>query len=204
MERLRKGSNPKFIIILFAFLIVAFQGTVFGESESAELKSKKTTIFTPRGTPVNAMIYSGKTSSFQISSITDQWTTAIQSHDAHILSGAAYTYNCHGYAWYMSEGGNGPLHIENPQPYLADGSYRKIKAREAVKGDKVLYGDGVHSAVVADELGWVISKWGNGPLVKHRLRDFPPEFGPNLVLAFYRKVTSLSPPPNLRIVRVVK
>jgi hypothetical protein len=128
----------------------------------------------------------------------------VRSLDAQILSDATRTYNCHGYTWFMSEGGIGPLHIEDPKPYLTDGSYKKINATDAVKGDKVLYGGGVHSAVVADEPGWVISKWGIGPLVKHRLRDVPSEFGPDLELSFYRKVKSLSPPPNLRIIKIAQ
>lgn len=206
MEGLRQSSRLKLSIkiAVCVFLIAAFQNTAFCESDGVELKFKQTTIFTPRGTPVKARIYSETISPVQVSRLNDQWAKAIRSHDGQVLSGATDTYNSHGYTWYMSEGGQGRLSIEKPQPYLEDGSYRKIKAHEAVKGDKVVYGDGAHSAVVADAPGWVISKWGDGPLVKHRLREMPPEFGPDLELIFYRKVLPLAPPANLRIVQIEK
>lgn len=199
-NRLRSAVITK--IMLSAFLIVAFHASVLAESESIDLTFKTTTVFTPRGTPVDARIYSESIASAEMSRINERWAATVQSQGAEILSDATYTYNCHGYTWYMSEGGNGRLYIENPQPYLTDGSYAEIKASEVAKGDKVLYGDGVHSGVIADEPEWVISKWSDGPLVKHRLRDVPPEFGSTFELTFYRKVPYIAPPPNLRIIKV--
>ena len=81
----------------------------------------------------------------------------LQSQDAQIAAAATITYNSHGYAWYMSESGQGRVSIADPHAYVTDGSYTKIDALEAKAGDKVLYGDGVHSAVVAGSPGWVIS-----------------------------------------------
>ena len=202
MDRLRNlaRSNIQIEIAVFVFLIFAFQYSAFGESDSVDLRFERTTIFTPLGTPVEAMIYNETISPVQISQLNDQWIAYSQYQDAEKVSDSTYTYNCHGYTWYMSEGGQRRLHIENPQPYLEDGSYEIIEEHEVVAGDKVLYGNGVHSAVIADEPGWVVSKWGNGPLMRHRLRDVPLEFGQDLELTFYRKVSLPAPPANLRIV----
>jgi hypothetical protein len=76
---------------------------VFAESDGIGFTFKTATIFTPRGTPVNARIYSETISSSETSRINDQWAAKVQSQDAQILSDATYTYNCHGYTWYMSD-----------------------------------------------------------------------------------------------------
>ena len=206
MEKRKSAFALKHIatLLLFLLLSIASQATVSGASDGQASTSKKTTVLTPRGTPVDALVYSETIITSQIPHLNDPWLAAVRSLDAQIISDATRTYNCHGYTWYMSEGGTGRLYIEDPEPYLTDGSYMKIQEANAVKGDKVVYGAGVHSAVVADEPGWVISKWGDGPLVRHRLRDVPSEFGPDLELSFYRKATSLSPPPNLRIIKITK
>lgn len=187
---------------LFLVLVAIFQSTAIAESDNVDPGVIRTTIFTPQGTPLDAMIISESMLPAQDSNLDDPWSKTIQSKDGQIVSAPTNTYNGHGYTWFMSEGGQQHVWIENPQPYLVDGSYQQLTADEAREGDKVLYGDGVHSAVVADEPGWVISKWGEGPLVKHRLRDLPPALGPDAVLRFYRKVTIPSPPTNVRIVHV--
>jgi hypothetical protein len=202
MDRLRRLAKTRIQIKIafMVFLFLAFQPIAHGESGRGDSTAIRTTIHTPRGTPVEALIYHETMSPVQISHLNDQWTTDPQYQDAEIVSDSTDTYNCHGYTWYMSEGGKDRVHIEYPQPYVEDGSFEIIEENEAAEGDKVLYGDGVHSAVIADEPGWAISKWGNGPLMRHRLRDIPPELGPDLKLTFYRKASIPAPPANLRIV----
>ena len=203
MDRLRNlvGSNIQVKSVIFVFLIFAIQTIAYGGSDNTDSTVSTTTIYTPLGTPVEAMIYNETLSPVQISYLNDQWTTDPRYQNAEIVSDSTNSYNCHGYTWYMSEGGQGRLHIEDPQPYLEDGSYVVIEENEAATGDKVLYGDGVHSAVIADEPGWAVSKWANGPLMRHRLREVPLELGPDLKLTFYRKVSIPAPPINLRIVQ---
>lgn len=99
---------------------------------------------------------------------------AISQHpNATFLSEATTTYNCHAYAWYMTEGGspiwinniNGSLHV-----YWLDGSYISTNSTE---GTKLYYSNGDHSAVNTSEYNKVISKWGQGPLMKHTPNDCP-------------------------------
>ena len=79
-------------------------------------------------------------------------------------------FNCHGYAWLREEGGpdrwiNLWL-IEAAQDiYMTDGSYIEVPV-ETYPGK--VYWPGNHSAITTEEPGWVISKWGRGPLMKHR------------------------------------
>jgi len=85
------------------------------------------------------------------------------------------TYNCHGYAWHMSEGGS-PVWIDlcptaGHHKYWLDGSYTAVAENVATK---VTY-TGNHSAVRLNS-NWYRSKWGPEYLVTHK---------PNCVLTGY-------------------
>ncbi|MDE7369905.1 MAG: hypothetical protein K2N08_09105 [Muribaculaceae bacterium] len=88
---------------------------------------------------------------------------------ATIIEDATCAYNCHAYAWYVSEGGakywinqthNGS---ENVSKFWADGTYKETKAAYA---QKVFYPVGDHSAIAESSSAYV-SKWGRMPLVRH-------------------------------------
>ena len=104
---------------------------------------------------------------------------------AELLSGEDFRYNCHAYAWHMTDGhmndtvwmgravNNG---ISNPgftpfTKYFGDKSYLEVPDSIA---EKVVYGRGIdsHSAVRLDSNEY-ISKWGPGPLVRHSLNEVP-------------------------------
>jgi len=103
--------------------------------------------------------------------------------NAVIIDNPTTTYNCHAYAWHMSEGGTPPVWMGltiNPTPiYWNDGSY--FETTERGNGLKVSYdnypyngGDmDNHSAITTTEEGVFISKWGAYPLVKHA-KDYTP------------------------------
>lgn len=90
-------------------------------------------------------------------------------------------FNCHGYAWHVSEGGanrwigynygNTDEHI-----YWTGGSYTQISSQH-YPGGKVSYASDDHSAVVADPStygsGWFVSKWGDKVLMRHAYDDCP-------------------------------
>ncbi len=117
--------------------------------------------------------------------------------DAIQLLGATKTYNCHGFAWWMQEEGGGvPVWIggcpnkpfEGPAPFLDPRNYRSVWTwDEATKihylepthqtGPPGVY-CGTHSGVTdpAGPSGWIISKWGLGPLVNHQVEDVPPSY----------------------------
>lgn len=99
----------------------------------------------------------------------------IQYPNAQKLEEATSTYNCHAYAWHISEGGNrvwiGYYTATAEDIYWQDGSY--IEVTNPIKGDKVVYVNDNHSAVTTSENGIVISKWGQWPLLKHSIYDSP-------------------------------
>lgn len=86
-----------------------------------------------------------------------------------IIEEATCTYNCHGYAWWVSEGGekywidrryNGKENISN---FWNDGTYKETTEDYA---QKVFYPTGDHSAVAETSTTYV-SKWGSYQLVRH-------------------------------------
>lgn len=112
--------------------------------------------------------------------------------NAVMISSATTSYNCHSYAWNMSEGG--PTCWLNANDGLAyhwaDGSY--IETLSDV--EKIYYYDGDHSAVKSKYYpGKYESKWGAAPLMRH-----DPEYGPaeyNMSRRrFYKKNLEISGP----------
>ena len=95
---------------------------------------------------------------------------------AEVLKPATTTYNCHAYAWHISEGGSAVWMGLSTNPtsiYWIDGSY--VEVANPVKGAKVSYANDNHSAVVTDEVNVFISKWGAWPLVRHENNYCPYE-----------------------------
>lgn len=82
-------------------------------------------------------------------------------------------YNCHGYAWHVSDGGN-KVRIEGgPGPYI-DGDYHSYVLTDNTDTLRKVYYNGVrHSAITTETQDIVISKWGNGALVRHAVNDCP-------------------------------
>ncbi len=92
--------------------------------------------------------------------------------DAELIGDASNTYNCHGYAWYVSEGCS-KVWIEAPEQtkFWADSSY--VSAASEAMASKVSFNSADHSAVTTCESGVYISKWGSGPLMKHNAGSSP-------------------------------
>ena len=119
---------------------------------------------------------------------------------ATIVGGPDYRYNCHAYAWHVSEGGNlvwiGRHSSTAEDKYWDDGSYIEVPEIEATK---VSYHElGNHSAISMGG-GWYQSKWGPSFLVRHKLNEvlrgdyFPyhetTNYHPELNKKFYRRAT---------------
>jgi len=72
-----------------------------------------------------------------------------------LVADATTTYNCHGYAWYMSEGGSQPVWMgwstKTIKTYWEDGSYIVTNSTDTA-ATKIAYltanGDEIHSAVI--------------------------------------------------------
>lgn len=135
------------------------------------------TIHTPMGSVVPDTYYiTGDDYNFTSAELDALANELFTNYDgAEIVGVPTNRYNCHGYAWHVSEGG-GNLWIgyntstaENI--YWTDGSYIEVPESEATK---ISYDESTanHSAVRINS-SWYQSKWGAGPLVKHHPNACP-------------------------------
>ncbi|NJO00387.1 MAG: T9SS type A sorting domain-containing protein [Bacteroidia bacterium] len=123
------------------------------------------TVYTPKGTAVPALRFS-EFNSVQIANVNS--AAAAQFPNAQRIANASATYNCHGYAWYLSESPISPRYwINTPgdDTYWNDGSY--IRVCNASEGTKISYASDDHSAVRSAVAGKFESKWGQWPLLRH-------------------------------------
>jgi hypothetical protein len=137
-------------------------------------------LYTPNGSQVTAN-QGPEMSPSEIASINAYYVSAYP--NAELLADASATYNCHSYAWNLTEGGtiicwlnqSPDLHL-----YWDDGSYEETTGANAVK---IFYYNGDHSAVVSHtHAGKYESKWGRAPLMRHS-----PDYGPSIYNMQYRK-----------------
>lgn len=163
-------------------------------------------INTPNGYPIiNHPGYCSSTASHQAEHTADD-ETIIATYGVELVSPGTCNYNCHSYAWYnQDKDSNGYVTnttiIENPAPYMLDGSYVKYphsihnaSSLSIWPGVKIFYGTltntsninlaGVsqnsHSAIIDDEPSNVplknrmaVSKWGNSGLFRHTVMNVP-------------------------------
>ena len=136
-------------------------------------------LYTPNGSQVRAFINSEMSSS-DIAYYTKECATLYP--NAEILANASSTYNCHSYAWNMTEGGTVCWLNQSPDLHLYwdDGSYEVTTEANA---EKIFYYNDDHSAVKSTTYaGKYESKWGSYPLVRHS-----PEYGPSIYNMQYRR-----------------
>ena len=110
---------------------------------------------------------------------TDYLTTnLVITNDADGVS-STELFNCHGYAWILTEDGP-PRWIINDfdsgiEPYsdifITDGSYTEVDSIPWPYPAKVYWWGCDHSGVTTETEGRIISKWGNGPLMEHAVHD---------------------------------
>ncbi len=98
---------------------------------------------------------------------------------AELVEAPSYKYNCHAYAWHVSEGGDkvwmGRYTDDAEDIYWTDDSYIEVPEKIATKVS--YHRDGNHSAIRLNS-NLYESKWGwGGSLVKH---------GPNDVFSIYQ------------------
>jgi len=106
------------------------------------------------------------------------------------LDSGTTEYNCHAFAWYVSEGGSnvwlnpltssdGPFGIgNNPnlEKMITDGSYEQVYDLEDYDevGVKLIYyheGKNKHSAITTSDTALVRSKWAKFPLYEHKKHE---------------------------------
>lgn len=154
------------------------------------------TIKTPAGSTVSdCYTVSPDFSPAEIAGL-NSWVTNVYPNAA-IVSDASRAYNCHGYAWHMTEGGStaqvGYLFKTSEDIYMTDGSYIEVDpAIELSCATKVSYTPGNtynHSAVTTSTPGVFLSKWGTYPLVRHN-KDYCPYYDNGTVLKYYFRAPS--------------
>lgn len=162
------------ITILFAFLANA----------------QTVTLYTPSGSSVQAFMQSEMSAS-DITYYTKAYRAGYP--QATVLANASSTYNCHSYAWNISEGGTSICWL-NQAPdlhkYWDDFSYEETTEANA---EKIFYFNGDHSAIKSTTVaGKYESKWGPMPKMRHA-----PDYGPSdynmSYRRYYAKFSSLHP-----------
>ncbi len=90
---------------------------------------------------------------------------------------ATHSYNCHAYAWHVSEGGSNVwigyyyFELDEEDKYWSDLSYVEVPNQAAAT--KVSFGIYNHSAITTTTTDYFISKWGDAPLFRHHKNDCP-------------------------------
>ena len=88
---------------------------------------------------------------------------------------SSQTFNCHGYAWSIAEGGPtrwiGYYYDTDEDIYITDGGY--VQVCSETYPAKVSWGSGDHTAVTTSTSGIWISKWNKYPLMQHAWNDTP-------------------------------
>ncbi|MCF0069261.1 T9SS C-terminal target domain-containing protein [Dyadobacter sp. CY261] len=98
-----------------------------------------------------------------------------------VIGNYSRQYNCHGYAWHVSTGGNQVVILApdgGVTPYVGGGNPSYVQGNySGSQGKMRVRYTGDHSAVTTYQAGKFISKFGPGPLVKHNPGDVPPGYG---------------------------
>lgn len=155
----------KKIFVSFPILAICFSFTLQGQTYQDK------TIYTPNGTAITAFeLVSGDYSSSDKEYLKNYWLN-YYSNRIIFISEATRSYNCHAYAWHVSEGGI-KVWINTPDDdkYWDDGSYISASSSD---GTKVSFSSDDHSAITTSQSGYFQSKWGPSPLFKHAINDCP-------------------------------
>jgi hypothetical protein len=104
----------------------------------------------------------------------------IQASD--IIGEGTYSYNCHAYAWHLTEGntnqiwinrGTGGSDESNLSKYWDTNAGCFVQVDSESFADKIYYYTGDHSAIKSIVSGKYESKWGDYPLVRHTPTQVP-------------------------------
>jgi hypothetical protein len=154
-------------ITISLYLILGIINFCFAQTQS--------NLSTPKGSPVTAYIVPEMSDADR-----SYWDTYWSSTSrTEIITSNNYsssqTFNCHGYAWSIAEGGPtrwiGYYYTTDEDIYMTDGSY--VQVCSETYPAKVSWGSGDHSAVTTATPGIWISKWNKYPLMQHAWNDTP-------------------------------
>lgn len=159
-------KNSKTFLISLTILLSSFS---FSYSQT------QSNLATPKGSSVVAYITPELSSSeraYWDSYYASPSRTQIPTSGGYSSSG---TFNCHGYAWSISEGGPtrwiGYYVQTDEDVYMTDGSY--IQVCSETHPGKISWGSGDHTAITTGITGRWKSKWNRFPLMDHNWNDTP-------------------------------
>ena len=122
----------------------------------------------------------------EISAFERNWAQDLPTHYPRVCfrTGLSSLYNCHG----LTLAARRTRITDSPwvERIVRDDAYREVSLREALPGDLIIYyddnGDATHSGMVVSNeptlfIPLILSKWGSGPEVIHRLHDVPLVYG---------------------------
>ncbi|MDO8930186.1 MAG: hypothetical protein Q7W54_14520, partial [Bacteroidota bacterium] len=158
-----------------------------------------TNVKTPKNSTVpDTRIFTGTDFSYTSPQLAALAADLQANYSAELISAPTKKYNCHAYAWHVSEGGNqvwiGYETSTAEDIYWTDGSY--IEEPECIATKVSYHESGNHSAIRLNST-WYQSKWGDGPLVKHYLNNVPNGYNPSLQKKYYTLAPSISGPSTV-------
>ncbi|MCL2046289.1 MAG: hypothetical protein FWG88_07870 [Oscillospiraceae bacterium] len=159
------------------YSILASHMTIFCSQDDINLFQNVTraTVKTPKGTNVTVIdrTFLPNWSASEQLSINNEITS---SYAVTIVGQPTKYYNCHSYAWYLSNAGN-LYWMDNPSAYMSDGSYSKVTGIVAI-GDKH-YMNPTHSGIVSsisNSTVYIVSKWGEAGLYLGTTSQLPADY----------------------------
>ena len=175
---------------LFAIQKLVQSLNISGRTRTGEGEYYSTTRYTPNLSPVLAWkLYNNELSIYEKH---DLDSIIVQTYHVPIIQESTRTYNCHAYAWHLSEGGDsvwiGKYSLTDENIYWTDNSYFEVPEDIATKVSYYESYDANHSAVrISNSL--YRSKWGYGPLVEHSPNNCP--YNTSLPKKFYARTPSI-------------
>lgn len=142
-------------------------------------RASSSSVKTPNGTKVQAFYDLQWSDHIYVSSLSEAKALSKEYLElypsAKIVRSPSPSYNCHSYAWYSTSSTN-KYWIDNPSPYITDGSYTSSTAKV---GNVITYeedGSYTHSGIITATPGGpvtVTSKWGPTSVFSHDVNDCP-------------------------------
>ena len=171
------------------YLLIERQLSSDGMSSFLRSNPTPTTIHTPKGSIVpDTYTINENDHSYSSDELAALQSSLYINYDgAELIAPPSKKYNCHAYAWHISEGGGqvwlGYYTNTAENVYWTDGSYKEVPESLSTK---VSYHESTanHSAVRINST-WYQSKWGEGPLVKHHPNACP--YNTSYPKKYYRK-----------------
>ncbi len=153
-----------------------------------------TTVYTCTGGSVSAYLRD-EFSTDEIDAANAQTISDYSYLSPTIVGNSSNQYNCHAYAWHLTEGNSNKVWINNAtfssngcygqtyniDPYWNNGCF--IQVCNESDADKVHYYCGDHSAVKSTNAGYYVSKWGQLALVESTMTNVP--YPPTNLVNYY-------------------